>query len=177
MFVRHTFLFGFGAVVATVCVTFAFAAGSAGQQRSEPGLPSTGSASQSSSADRAVHGPHAAGLHAAPGLNVEVSGPAQVTAGRTATFTVVYADGTGRLSGTREEWGDGQAADSQSWRRCRAGGSSGDLQGSYRVSHKWTTPGTYSIELGVRTSACGPGGAAGAETATDVVTVQVVAAP
>lgn len=88
-------------------------------------------------------------------LAVTADGPASVTVGEWATFTVTYTDGSGIFSGTSEDWGDAVGASSVREGQCSATADvPGSLSDSYQVKHRWTEPGTYTLVLGVNTYTC-----------------------
>ena len=108
-------------------------------------------------------------------LAVTADGPASVTVGERATFTVTYTDGSGTFSGTSEEWGDAVGASSVKEGPCSATADvPGSLSDSYQVTYRWTEPGTYTVVLGVNTYTCS-GTTSVAEKATTRLIVKVLA--
>jgi hypothetical protein len=108
-------------------------------------------------------------------LSISAAGPASITAGQQATFTVTYVDGSGIFSGTSEEWGDGVGTSSLREGQCSATAEvPGSLSDSYQVTHQWIEPGTYSVVLGVHSYTC-RGTTSVQEKATTTVLVKVLA--
>lgn len=118
--------------------------------------------------------PGAAGPARSEALEVEVSAPAEVTAGVAATFTITWRDGDGIFSGTTEEWGDGVGVSSEQQARCDVTGPRADRpgRGSIEVPHVFAKPGRYTVVLGVTTYTC-QGAAATTESAAETLTVTV----
>ena len=90
-------------------------------------------------------------------------------------FTVTWSDGTGFFSGTSEEWGDGVGTSSVQEGTCPSTQAPGALSDTYGVTHTFTSPGTYTVTLGVHSWTCS-GATAVQEQATVVHTVEVAAA-
>jgi hypothetical protein len=108
-------------------------------------------------------------------LALTVDAPATAAVGERVRFAVAYTDGTGIFSGTSEEWGDGVGASSLREGVCAPTAPAAEgLSGSYRVAHRFTEPGTYSVILGVHSYTC-EGGAAVTEKASTVHTLEVLA--
>jgi hypothetical protein len=106
---------------------------------------------------------------------VTVDAPASATVGESAEFRVSYTDGSGIFSGTVEEWGDDVGTSSLQQGQCTAASpAAGKLADTYRVSHTWTEPGTYTVVLGVHSYTC-RGTSAVLETTQQSVTLQVLA--
>ncbi|MGH8892956.1 MAG: hypothetical protein ACRDWY_06565 [Actinomycetes bacterium] len=128
--------------------------------------------------DVVVKVPAAAGGKA-PGvapLAMTVEPPASVMAGEEVPFTVRWSDGSGVFSGSSEEWGDGVGASSLAQERCGTGRSTtGASDGSYRVRHEWTEPGSYPVVIGLVTYTC-EGGTAREEAVSRTLTVRVLPA-
>lgn len=109
-------------------------------------------------------------------LTMRVGAPAEVVAGQTARLVVRWSDGSGIFSGGSEAWGDGVATSSIKQGRCApTAGAPEPAAGTYRATHTWSEPGTYTVEVGVTTYSC-EGGTVTEEQATDTVTVEVVPA-
>ena len=108
-------------------------------------------------------------------LVVRAEGPASATVGEPVEFRVTYSDGSGTFSGTSEDWGDGVGTSSLREGQCTAADVAPDaLSDSYRLSHTWTEPGTYTVTLGVHSYAC-KGTTAVQDQATQTLTLQVLA--
>lgn len=93
---------------------------------------------------------------------------AEVTAGQPVTFTLEYADGNGGLVGTVEDFGDGGLGGLKI-SNCRDS-EKNPSAGAKDLTHTWTKPGTYQVQVTVTTLSC----AQGQEdvTATSAVTVR-----
>lgn len=117
--------------------------------------------------------PPARGPVAPATLTMTVAAPATVVAGRLATIEVRYAGGHGQFGGSTEDWGDGVGT--SSLREGTCGGvpaAATPLSGSYRLTHTWARPGTYTVQLGVSSYACAASGAV-EEQASKKLTVTV----
>lgn len=108
-------------------------------------------------------------------LTLVVTGPSAVVAGQPAMLRVSYADGAGTFSGSTEEWGDDVGTSSLTEGQCAAGATDGTVSGSYRATHTWSEPGSYTVKVGVSSYTCDTGTPV-VEEASSTVTV-VVAAP
>ena len=117
--------------------------------------------------------PAAAGPAVVEPLTLQVDGPAAVQAGQPAELVVHYQDGKGTFSGSTEDWGDGVGTSSLAQGRCTAAGPPADpTSGSYRATHTWAEPGSYTVSVGVSSYTC-VDGAAVEEQASTTVTVVV----
>jgi len=117
--------------------------------------------------------PAAAGPAVVEPLTLQVDGPAAVQAGQPAELVVHYQDGKGAFSGSTEDWGDGVGTSSLAQGRCTAAGPPADpTSGSYRATHTWAEPGSYTVSVGVSSYTC-VDGAAVEEQASTTVTVVV----
>lgn len=90
-------------------------------------------------------------------LTVSVDAPATVVAGRPATFLLRWADGTGTLAGTTEDWGDGVGVGSVAVGQCTGVGPAGPGRGTVPLKHTWSEPGTYPVVLTATTMTCRDG--------------------
>jgi len=108
-------------------------------------------------------------------LVVRAEGPASATAGEPVEFSVTYSDGSGTFSGTSEDWGDGVGTSSLREGQCTAADAAPDaLSDTYRLTHTFNEPGTYTVTLGVHSYAC-KGTTAVQDQATQTLTLQVLA--
>ena len=108
-------------------------------------------------------------------LTMTVVMPASVVAGRLATIEVRYAGGHGQFGGSTEDWGDGVGTSSLRQGACdTVPAAATPLSGSYRLTHTWDRPGTYTVQLGVSAYACA-GASAVEEQAGKKLTVTVAA--
>ena len=99
--------------------------------------------------------------------------PRRSQAGQPAELVVHYQDGKGTFSGSTEDWGDGVGTSSLAQGRCTAAGPPADpTNGSYRATHTWAEPGSYTVSIGVSSYTC-VDGAAVEEQASTTVTVVV----
>jgi len=107
-------------------------------------------------------------------LEVSVAAPAVATVGEPVQFTVTWSDGSGFFSGTSEEWGDGVGTSSVQEGTCPSTKAAAAQSDTYSVTHTFTSPGTYTVALGVHSWTCS-GATAVQEKATVMHTVEVAA--
>jgi hypothetical protein len=108
-------------------------------------------------------------------LGLDVTAPTDAVAGRPATLVVRYTDGAGTFSGSTEEWGDEVGTSSLTEAQCATGATDGPASGTYRATHTWSEPGSYTVKVAVSSYTCDTGGPV-EEQATTTVTVVVGAA-
>lgn len=109
-------------------------------------------------------------------LGLEVQVPADLVAGQAARLVVRWSDGSGIFSGGSEDWGDGVATSSVKLGRCEpTAGAPPAAAGSYRATHTWSEPGTYTVVIGVSTYSC-EGGTIAQEEASKTLRVEVLPA-
>lgn len=124
---------------------------------------------------RTTPAPAAAGPVAPDPLGLDVTAPTDAVAGQPATLVVRYADGAGAFSGSTEEWGDEVGTSSLTEGQCAVGATDGPASGTYRATHTWSEPGSYTVKVAVSSYTCDTGTPV-EEQASTTVTV-VVGAP